>query len=258
MSTQIQDERNKWLRRYGPAPDAAPRLVCFPHAGGSASWFHPLSGALAPEVAVVAVQYPGRQDRRAEQPLQSVEELADRIAPLLAEPGGPLLFFGHSMGAAVAFEVARRLVEAGHPGPQHFFASGRRAPGRTRDETVHLMSDRGLLAEVVALGGTDPKSLGDEDLIAMVLPPMRADYRAIETYRCAPGEPLRCPVTVLTGDADPKTSLDEARAWNEYTSAVCDVQVFRGGHFFIVDHQAEIEDLVRDVAKQLVPIARST
>lgn len=124
---------NLWIRRYHPAPEAAERLVCFPHAGGSASFYLPVSTALSPAVDVLGVQYPGRQDRRHEPGVTSVADLADSITRALADWGDrPLTFFGHSMGAVVAFEVARRMEGAGG-GPVRLFASGggrRPAPAR--------------------------------------------------------------------------------------------------------------------------------
>lgn len=79
----------------------------------------------------------------------------------------------------------------------------------------------------------------------MILPAIRRDYRAIETYRCAPGTSLSCPVTVLVGDADPATSLGEASAWSEHTTGSFDMHVFPGGHFYLSDHQPEITNLIR-------------
>ncbi|MDQ2588937.1 thioesterase II family protein [Saccharothrix yanglingensis] len=246
MSAQRHDERARWLREYHASRRAAPRLVCFPHAGGSASWYHPMSHALAPDVSVLAVQYPGRQDRRGEVPLDDVGAIARQVAPLVADlPGGPPALFGHSMGALVAFEVARLMTGKHDEAPAHLYVSGRRAPDRHRSEAVHLMDERGLLAEVAALGGTGAANLRDRDLVAMVLPPLRADYRAVETYRHTPGEPLTCPVTVLTGDADPKTTAAEAEGWREHTTGAFDLRVYPGGHFFLTDHQAEVLDLLR-------------
>ncbi|MEV5431927.1 alpha/beta fold hydrolase [Streptomyces sp. NPDC052701] len=229
-----------WIRRFRPASDAPERLVCFPHAGGSASFYLPVSTALSPRVDVVAVQYPGRQDRRREPGLTSVAELADRVTEALAAwTDRPLTFFGHSMGAVVAFEVARRMERAGS-GPVRLFASGRRAPSRVREETVHTLDDDGVVAELRALDGTDTQFLEDEELLRMVLPAIRSDYQAVETYRCEPGATVRCPVTVLTGDADPKTSLDEARDWERHTLAGADVRVFPGGHFFLSERPADV------------------
>ena len=103
----------------------------------------------------------------------------------------PLTFFGHSMGAVVAFEVARRMEDAGN-GPVRLFASGRRAPSRTREENVHLRDDDGLVAELRALSGTAAQFLADEELLHMILPAIRSDYTAVETYRCDPGATRIC------------------------------------------------------------------
>src|SRR4051794_9909349 len=141
-----QAQRELWLRRFHPAPQAAARLVCLPHAGGSASYYHPLSAALSPAVEAVAVQYPGRQDRRSEPLVDDLLVLADRLADALADEPGPLALFGHSMGAVLAFEVARRLEREGRE-IAALFVSGRRAPTAHRDEWLHRVGDAELLDE---------------------------------------------------------------------------------------------------------------
>ncbi|KNB50939.1 thioesterase II family protein [Streptomyces caatingaensis] len=248
MTTTTANQR-EWLRSFHPAPGARVRLVCFPHAGGSASYYFPVSASLAPEVDVVAVQYPGRQDRRGEPCVDDIGRLADRIDEVLTAAGlgsgVPYAFFGHSMGAVLAFEVALRRERRGGPGPVRLFASGRRAPGRFRDERVHQGSDAAVVEEMRLLGGTDSRWLEDEELMAMVLPVLRADYRAIERYRAAPGAGISAPVTVLTGDADPRTSAEEAAAWGEHTDGECAVSTFSGGHFFLERHQGAVLDTIR-------------
>lgn len=229
-----------WCRRFDPAPDAAHRLVCFPHAGGSASYYRPMATALSPSVDVVAVQYPGRQDRRNEPLVDDIGTLADQVHEVLRGwDDRPLTFFGHSMGALVAFEVARRFEDEAS-GPVRLFASGRRAPSRYRDENVHRRDDNGIIAEVKSMSGTDDRLLGDEELIRMILPALRGDYRAVETYRSAPGATVGCPVTALVGDSDPKTSIDEARDWEKHTTADFDLHVFSGGHFYLNSRSAEV------------------
>jgi surfactin synthase thioesterase subunit len=233
-----------WCRRYRPSTTAAARLVCLPHAGGSAPFFLPVASALSPAVDVVAIQYPGRQDRRAERPLTDVRALADRIHDImLRQPPLPLTFFGHSLGASIAFEAVRRLQASGYQ-PVHLFASGRRAPSEHRDENVHLLSDNGILAEVRRLNGTASSVLNDDELMRAALPALRADYQAAETYRCAPGVTIGCPITVLTGDSDPKTTAPEASAWTGHTTGTCTVRTFPGGHFFLAAHAAEITDIL--------------
>ncbi|MGW5719452.1 thioesterase II family protein [Amycolatopsis sp. NPDC003865] len=240
----MTDDPELWLRRYHDADAGAVRLFCLPHAGGSASFYFPMSAGLGRSVEVLAVQYPGRQDRRLEPGIDSLPVLADRLAEVLAgRTERPFALFGHSMGATLAFEVAARLERTGVT-PLHLFASGRRAPACRRDESVHLLDDDGVIAEVRRLGGTNAAVLGDEEILRMALPAIRNDYKAAETYVNGPGPRLATPITVLTGDADPKTTLDEARAWAGHTDGEFELKVFRGGHFFLADHQPEVLRLI--------------
>ncbi|MET8982189.1 alpha/beta fold hydrolase [Streptomyces sp. NPDC004539] len=239
------EDRTLWIRRYHPADQDAVRLLCLPHAGGSASFFHPVSQALAPAVEVLAVQYPGRQDRRQEAFVDNVPELADRLLPVLlaeaeTDTDRPLAVFGHSMGASLAFEVTARLEEADVP-PVMLFASGRRAPSRFREEeNVHTGGDQALLTEMKRLAGTDNRILGDEEMLQMILPALRNDYRAAELYRPERYHLIKTPVTALTGDADPKATLDSVQAWSEHTTGEFRMEVFSGGHFYLVGQAPQV------------------
>jgi pyochelin biosynthetic protein PchC len=234
-----------WTRRFHPAPQARVRLVCFPYAGGSASFYFPLSRALSPAVDVLALQYPGRQDRRAEPTIDDLGELTDQVLAAI-EPWDdlPLAFFGHSMGATLAFEVARKLERKTGTVLVNLFASGRRAPSRLRNEDVHLRDDAALVRDLRRLNGTDARILADEELLRTILSALRSDYKAIENYRFQPGPPLNCPITVLVGDRDPVTTIDEARSWQEHTAAECDLNVLPGGHFYLINKQEEVIDIV--------------
>ncbi|MFF5077648.1 thioesterase II family protein [Actinoplanes sp. NPDC000266] len=235
-----------WLRRFRPSGDAASSLVCLPHAGGSASFFFPLARALAPDVDVLAVQYPGRQDRRHEPGIDSIPTLADLVADSLRSlDDRPFALLGHSMGALLAYEVALRTAAAGRPTPAHLFASGRRAPSRYRDDRFHLSSDGDMLAHVRRLGGPGSAALDDPELREMVLPVIRNDYRAVETYRHDPSAVLDCPITVLTGDRDALVSTDEARAWAAHTTGPTDLEVLPGGHFYLSDSTGQVAELLR-------------
>lgn len=236
-----------WVRQFHPAPDTRVRLVCLPHAGGAASFYFPLSRALTPAVDVLAVQYPGRQDRRHEPTISSLPELADRIFEAIRHlDDRPLALFGHSMGAVLAYEIALRLQDAGLPAPVRLFVSGRRAPCCDRDERLHLGSDAQLLAEVRRLGGPHAALLAEPDVLEMVMPAIRSDYHAVENYRHESGRRLACPVTVLTGDSDPRVSIEEATAWEEHTTGLTELQVFPGGHFFLVDQSTRVTGLLAD------------
>ncbi|GAA3865627.1 thioesterase II family protein [Streptomyces sedi] len=242
-----------WVQRFHPQPEAPVRLVCLPHAGGAASYYHPVSAALSPDIEVLAIQYPGRQNRRTEPPLHTIDGLADGVAEAV-EPytDRPLAFFGHSLGATVAYETARRLTKAGTP-PLTLIASGRRAPSRHRDEDVHQRTDAGVLAEIRRLGGTDTQLLDDPEIQAMVLPAVRADYQAVETYRHTEGPVLGCPILTLVGDDDPLATLDEARDWKLHTTGDFRLTTFTGGHFYLNDQAPAVITAIREHLATLTP-----
>ncbi|MFD0438987.1 thioesterase II family protein [Streptomyces chartreusis] len=236
----------QWFRRFGdPEPDAL-RLICFPHAGGAASAYLPLSRSLRPHVEVRAVQYPGRQDRRLESPVADIGELAAIVAGKLAADDAetPFAFFGHSMGALIAYETARILQERGARPPRMLFLSARGAPGPRPSPHDVLADDEAILAAVRRLGGTGVELLDDPELAAMVLPALRADYAALAAYSWTPREPLDVPVTVLCGDADPVVAVEEAAGWRTYTRARTEVRVFPGGHFYLDQRLGDVAETV--------------
>lgn len=243
-----------WIRVPHPNPAGPVRLVCLPHAGGAASYYFPMSAALAPDVEVLSVQYPGRHDRRGERPVDDLHVLADQVAEAL-EPwtDRPFALFGHSYGALVGYEVARRLRAADHH-PLALFASGRRAPSTRRDERLHLKPDASLIAELKALDGTVGALLDDEEIVAMIMPALRADYRAVETYVHRPGPELDIPVTALIGDEDPKVTSGEAARWREHTTSDFSLEVFPGGHFYLAGH---LKELTQSLKRRLDGMAHS-
>lgn len=236
-----------WVRRFHPSAVARNRLICFPHAGGSASFFYPVSTALTPDFEVLAVQYPGRHDRRTEKNIEDVGELADRVFEAIAPwCEGRVAFFGHSMGAIVAFEVVRRLERREGIAPLALIVSGRRGPSTHRVETVHRRSDEGVIAEIQYLSGTDSKLLDDQEVVQMILPAIRSDYKAIETYRYDPGPKLSCPILALVGNSDTRNTIDEVKDWGQHTSREFHLQVYPGGHFYLNDRPAEVIKKISD------------
>ncbi|WP_042389076.1 thioesterase II family protein [Streptacidiphilus melanogenes] len=239
-------EHDLWIRRFHPAPDAKVRLLCLPHAGGSASFYFPVSAALSPGIEVLAVQYPGRQDRRSEPSIGTVAELADQVYRALGPlDDKPLALFGHSMGAVLGFELARRMEADGRRAAV-LFASGRRGPATHRAESVHKRDDDGLVSELKSLSGTNTALLGDEEILRMILPAIRNDYRAVETYERPAGGPLTSQIVVLIGDDDPKSTVEEAKAWAEETTGGFSLRVFPGGHFYLATQQKAVLGEISD------------
>jgi surfactin synthase thioesterase subunit len=236
---------DRWFRKFVCPASDRPLLVCFPFAGGSARWFAGLSAELTPDVRVWAVQYPGRFERTCEPLIDDLESLADQVFEAMNEHAErPVALFGHSMGAVVAFEVARRLQSADLP-VARLFVSGRVAPQLRRDRNAHLLSDDGLVASAEALGGIPPGLLDRPSVRALLLPRLRSDYRAVETHRHVPGPPLTTGITALVGDADPLVSRDDAVAWCGHGLGRFALEVLPGGHFYPEQRWREVATVVR-------------
>ncbi|MFD3487140.1 thioesterase II family protein [Streptomyces sp. NPDC058665] len=243
--TLAPSETKPWIRRFKPAPEAPTQLVCLPHAGGSAPFFLPVTKALSPETDVLAVQYPGRQDRRDEKGIPSIPKLADAVARELLEwADRPITLFGHSMGASVAFEVARRLRDTDVE-VLGLIVSGRCSPRCRCITTRQLFSDENILDDVRRMSGTDAEVLGDDDVVRMIMPALRNDYAAVMSYRSEPGATVPYPVVALIGDSDPQVPVVDARGWADHTEADFQLHVFPGGHFYLNDQPAAVVGTVR-------------
>ncbi|WP_265296435.1 thioesterase II family protein [Streptomyces sp. SHP 1-2] len=233
----------RWLRRWHPGPSPRVSLVALAHAGGSATAWHPLSQALAPDVETLSVQYPGRLDRIGERSVADIPALADHVVAALADVTGPLALIGHSMGSTVAFEAARRLEAAGRP-PVALIVSARTAP--SAGPFRHLeRDDEALIEELRVLGGSEVL-LENRELLRLALPPLRSDFAALAAYRYEPGPPLACPVTALVGDSDPRVGPGEMRDWADHTDAGFALHVLPGGHFYLQDQLDAVVRLVRE------------
>lgn len=237
-----------WFRCAESRPWASLRLICFPHAGGSAVAYRPWAKEIGPEIEVHAVQYPGRADRLAEPLIDDLHRLARLIAGALVPlMDRPTALFGHSMGAIVAYETARLLEERGTP-PTHLFASGARPPHRRDvDEEGRIAdaADDALVEALTLLGGSDAEALADPELREFVLPYVRNDLRMIEDYRRRPGPNPSVPVTAVIGDGDPHVDEGRAREWADATEGPFALKVFEGDHFYLIPRRSELLGEIR-------------
>ncbi|MET8541863.1 alpha/beta fold hydrolase [Kitasatospora sp. NPDC004799] len=240
MTTALSGNPSRWLRTPRPRPSAPVRLVCLAHAGGTAAAYQDWAPLLPDDIELSVVQYPGRHDRIDEPCVDSMEEMADAIAAVLHPAAGPgLVLFGHSMGAAVGYEVALRHAAQGHP-PRRLIVSGRRPPHRHVGGDVHTKDDDALLAELRSLSATDRAVLDDPDLRQLLFPVIRADYRLIERYHRASPPRIDTPITVFRGSADERLPGHDADAWRDLTTRGFDQRVFPGGHFYLRDHARDV------------------
>ncbi|QUH02367.1 thioesterase [Saccharopolyspora erythraea] len=230
--------------RRARRPDPRVRLFCFPHAGAGAATFAEWPRLLPPEVELIALQLPGREDRIREQPLTdltaAVRTLGLTMRPYLR---GPLAFFGHSGGALLAFELARALRGRGGPQPEHLLLSGQVAPDRPPvAEPIHELPDEEFVAALGSLGGTAESVAGDPELMRLLLPALRADFTLGERYEYRPEPPLEAAITVLGGQDDERAPEREMRAWQEQTSGAFRLRMFEGGHFYLNDRPRELAE----------------
>ncbi len=211
------------------------RLFCFPFAGGSAFSFRDWPISLPDGVALAAVQLPGREQRITEPPFIRLEplvfELANALIPYLQTP---YVFFGHSMGALLAFEVARELRRRQMPIPAHLLVSAQQAPQLpVNTPAISHLPDSRFIASLKSLGGTAAETLNHTQLRQLLLPTLRADFAVCEGYSYRHEPPLSSAITAYGGLDDPRVSRVSLIDWKQQSTSRFKVRMLPGNHFFI-------------------------
>ncbi|WP_437712858.1 alpha/beta fold hydrolase [Sorangium sp. So ce448] len=250
-----------WLPSYQRAAAPRARLFCFPYAGGAARIYSRWSSGLPSDIEVYGVELPGHGTRWHPRVLVTqveplVEALAPELTPLLDVP---YFLFGHSMGALLAFLCARELRRRGSPLPARLFVSGRIAPHiRYRDSSVSAMTDADLAHMLRVRGGTAPQILAEPELMAALIPNIRADFSLLESYIHADEAPLECAITAFAGTHDDQATEADLGEWRAHTAGSFGVELVEGGHFFVDNEREKVVNRVRQMIEcSLQPVNRT-
>lgn len=226
------------------------RLYCFPYAGASHTTFQHWRALLRNDVDLALVKLPGRGARLNEPPAPSIDALAQSLAQAIARDASrPYAFFGHSMGALLAFETARRLAVEFDSSPAALFISGRTAPSaHALRPHVAGLPDPALAQHVRSMGGMPQEILECPEWLEFFLPIIRADFALCERYQYRRTSPLSCPITVFAGENDAHVPLPQLDGWSQESTHHCHTRIFPGGHFFLFQHESE---LIREIERRL-------
>lgn len=234
------------------------RLYCLPHAGGTARVFRPWQPLLRTPIDICALDYPGHGTKIGQPLLDSIERIAHAVADeIMSQPQHlPYALFGHSMGSLAAFETCHVLAARRAALPSLLIACGHRAPRLPKSSPVmHDAPHAEFVAHLRELGATPPELFSAPDLLELVLPGLRTDFRACETYSPPKRGPLPIPIVVYGGLGDKDTDRETLHAWQEETAGGCTVRMFPGGHFFVSDSANQVvaaleRDILGTVARE--------
>ena len=254
MDAGIESSASPRLLRARWRPGVPLRMFCLPYAGGSASLFHRWPERLADLVDVGAVELPGRGRRLAEPAHERTAPLVEELLEgLRSQLDVPFVLFGHSMGALLAFELARVLRRRDGPMPRALLVSGCGAPHLSSPRpSIHDLPADEFASALRALNGTPPEVFDHPDLLDVLMPTLRADFKLCETYAFIAEPPLDCPIVAFGGTEDTDVTLTALDAWREHSRARFTSYVCPGGHLFLQTAESWVLDLIaRELAMGL-------
>ncbi len=242
--------KDPWIAFHKPRPQARLRLFCLPFAGGGAISYREWSAEMPEEIEVMPVQLPGRERRLREQPFTRMDLLIDALSVAMAPYlDKPFAIFGHSMGAAIGYEWARRLERDHGPTPVKILVSARRAPHLSNTDKHYLLPDDEFCDHLREMNGTPVEVLANPELMQLLLPLLRGDFELNDTHEPQLQPLLACPVTVYGGLEDVEVSRSDLSAWQDVTTGKYKLRMFAGDHFFLHDGRAS---LIGAVAEDLL------
>jgi len=243
---------NSWIRCFNPRPQARLRLLCIPYAGGGAAVFRMWGRALPQTIEVCSIQPPGRENRLTETPFMRIEPLVAELVHILRPMlDMPFALFGHSMGALIAFELARQLRREDLPAPVHLLVSGHRAPQLPPLHTpTFALPEPAFIGELRRLSGTPEAVLNEPELMALIIPLLRADFAVCETYTYADDEPLAIPISAFAGTDDAEVSPEHILPWQIQTRERFNFKLFPGDHFYL---NSDPQALLQTIEQELRP-----
>ena len=238
------------LMRLGVRAAPRRRLFCMPYAGGGVAPYRLWHRSLPDDIEVYAASLPGRESRLRETPLQSIAAMVAYVLPAIeASTDLPYAIFGHSMGALMAFELTAALEASGLRAPSRLFVSARRSPDEPDPKTpVHALPEAQFLDELQARYGAIPDAVRNEpELLELLLPVLRADIKAVETYVPTLGARVRCLVNVYGGHDDTHPFPSQLPMWQRVSDQPMRIRMFEGDHFYLNAHR---EALTEDIASR--------
>ncbi len=242
---------DKAIIRLGKRTGAKINLYCFPYAGVGASAYAGWAELVPEWIELFCFQPPGREQRFRERSLTTMSDVMAAVVPALAATiDRPYVFYGHSMGALVAYEGACKLRALGYPEPEYLFVGASRAPQLPwPHRPIRHLPDLEFLDEVNLRYGSVPAQVRDEaELRAIFVPALRGDFSIVETYQCAEARQLTCPISAFAGEQDQMVTKESVEVWGQRTTGRFQARDVRGSHLFLRTapkqiHEAILQDL---------------
>ncbi|WP_143870278.1 thioesterase II family protein [Catenovulum sediminis] len=240
---------NPWLTLASQTPNAQATLFCLPYAGGSSAIFHPWRALLKDNIDLALVQLPGRGARFSEPAINDIELLSEQLfAAIRPHFSKPYFIFGHSMGGMLAYELVKRIEQAHLPMPQQLILSATRPPQVAyQDKTYHLPQAE-FVEKLKTLNGTPDEILQNKELMALLLPMLKADFELAENFYQPNPTKIHCPTHVLCGTQDTRVPKKMLSKWSEVIAANCQFSEIPGGHLFL---ETATEALLRVINTEL-------